>query len=166
MKRWIDEKGRVFGKINVIDFGILLLVILVAIGAFVKFALLEQTAIATEEIPVRYTLQITSVRHWTVGNLQVGDTLFTSGTDVGTIVSIEAEPHEGLVSTGGGELWWGVVPERYVVFLEVEAIAILSEDRILISRTVPMVSGNALTSFQTKFTEFNATIREIYLHGQ
>ena len=162
-KRLIDEKGKLFGKVNIIDLGIVILVLLVAVGAYVKFVVLEQTAVATEVFPVHYTLEVVGVRDWTVGNIQVGDTLFSNNVAIGTIVSVEAEPHE-IVITGEGKVWWGEVPERYVVFVGVEGTAILSEGRYLISRTVPMAVGNSGSFFATKFAEFNATVREITPH--
>jgi len=162
MRNRIDEKGRLFGKINVVDLGIILLVIVVALGAFVKFVVLDQTSVATEVVPVRYTVQVVGVRDWTVNNLREGDTLFVGGTDVGTILSVSPEPQE-VVAWGDGKVWQGIVPNRYVVYVEVEATATVSEGRYLISRTVPMSVSNSGMGFYTKFATFGGTITEIVL---
>jgi len=166
MKTLIDEKGRLFGKGSVIDLGILLLVVMVALGAYVKFFVLEQTSVVTEVFPVRYTLEVVGVRDWTVNNIQEGDTLFVTGVAVGTVVSVETRPHQTLIAGRDGEVWWGEVPERYVAYVEISATATLNDGRYLVSRTVPMAEGNSPTSFHTRFTQFRATVREIQPYDQ
>jgi len=165
MKKRIDEKGRLFGKISVIDFGILLLVIMIAVGAYVKFMVLEQTTVTVEAVPVRYTLEITNVRDWALHNIRVGDVLYVTGTEVGTVVEVEARPHRAVVSTNAGTVWWGDVPERYVVEVEVEGTATVSDGRVLVSRTVPLGTGTSTTVFTTRYAEFIATVGEIVQYG-
>ncbi|MCL2843126.1 MAG: DUF4330 domain-containing protein [Oscillospiraceae bacterium] len=161
----IDETGRLFGKINVIDLGILLLVVFIAIGAFLKFAVLEQTTVTIEAAPVSYTLEITNVRDWTIRNIRVGDTLYVTGTAVGTVVGIETRPHRVAVSSNDGAVWWGDVPERYVVEVEVEGTATVSDGRFLVSRTVPLSAGTSTTVFTTRYAGFEAMVKEIALYG-
>ena len=158
----IDEKGRIRGKVSVIDLAILLLVIIIAIGAFLKFMVLDQTAVTVQEAPVRYTLEIANVRHWAMHNIREGDTVFASGgVAIGTIVSVEAEPFR---SVPVGRSWWGVVPERYLVLVEVSATATVTDGRFLVSRTVPMGEGNSTAPFTTRYAEFSAMVREIGLY--
>ncbi|MCL2827944.1 MAG: DUF4330 domain-containing protein [Oscillospiraceae bacterium] len=161
MKNWIDEKGRLFGKVSIIDLGIIFLVVLIALGAFVKFVVLDQTRLTTE-LSVRYTLQIHGIRDWTVNNIRVGDAVFSGITDVGTIVSVAAQPQETVLS-GDGKIWRAYVPERYTLYVEIEATATVSEGRYLISRTVPMSVSNSPTWLTTKFAIFGGTITEIVL---
>lgn len=166
MKRaTIDKSGRLFGKINVIDLGILLLVVVIAIGAFLKFAVLEQTTVTIEAAPVRYIVDITNVRDWTARNIQAGDTLYVTGTAVGTVVNVSTRPHRVAISSNDGTVWWGDVPERYVVEVEVEATATVSDGRVLVSRTVPMGAGTSNTVFSTRYAEFYGMVREITLYG-
>ena len=163
--RCIDEKGRLFGKISVIDLSILLLVVFIAIGAFLKFMVLEQTTITVEAAPVSYTLEITNVRDWTAHNIRAGDTLYVTGTAVGTVRAVEMRPHRVTISSNDGTVWWGDVPERYVVEVEVAGNATVSDGRVLVSRTVPLGVGTSTTIFTTRYAEFYATVGEITLYG-
>jgi len=161
MKKLIDEKGRLFGKISVIDLAIFILIIVIAIGAYMKFMVLDQTAFTTEERSVQYTLEIQNVRErWTRNNIRVGDTILSAGTPIGTVTNIFAEPFEVTVS-GGGQVWTTIIPERYTVFVEVEGTATDTDGRILVSRTVPLGVGNSPQTFTTRYAVFNAAVREI-----
>ncbi|MCL2367746.1 MAG: DUF4330 domain-containing protein, partial [Oscillospiraceae bacterium] len=162
-----DEKGRIGGKVSVLDLAIILLVLAVALGAFLRFFVLEQTEISVEAAPVRYTLEVSGVRHWTVANIRVGDQLFAPGNvAVGTIRNIRQEP-QVVISTGeDGTIWEGVLPERYVLFLEVEGVATLRDGRFLVSRTVPMGVGNSGIHFMSRYASFGATVTEIAQYGE
>ena len=163
MRKLIDEKGRLGGKLSVIDLAIILLVILVAIGAYLNFFVLRQTAVTVEAQSVRYTIEVGGVRHWGIRNIRVGDTLFSAGTEVGTIQSIEVQPHMTLVFGADGP-WWGEVPERYTLLIEVSATATITDGRFLVPRTVPMNAGNSGVGFSTRYASFHGTLTEIVLY--
>jgi len=89
MGKLIDGRGRLGGKVSVIDLGIVLLVVMMLIGAYVKFMVLPQTDVTVESVSVRYTLEITNVREWTRNNIREGDAVFSAGVHVGTVVKVE-----------------------------------------------------------------------------
>jgi len=162
MKRMIDEKGRLFGKISVIDLSILFLIVMVAIGAVIKFTVTPQTAVTIQAAPVQYTLEIRGVRHWAMHNIRVGDALFDGGVYVGTVTDISHGPHDAFVQ-GDGEIWLAYVPERFNVWIDIEATATVHDGRIMVSRTVPTAVGNSPTKFTSRYAEFHATVREIHI---
>jgi len=164
MGRFIDEKGRIGGKLSVIDLAILLIVIMIAVGAVIKFTVTPQTSVMVEVVPVRYTLQLANVRDWATHNIREGDTVFSMGSNVGTVVSVTSEPYRFLVQ-GNGVAWWGEVPDRYWVFVEIEATATVTDGRFLVSRTVPMGVGNSQNPFTTRYAQFHAVVREIGQYG-
>jgi len=166
MKRQvIDQKGRLFGKLSVIDLAVILCVLIVAIGGYIKFMVLPQTAVTVEGAPVRYTIELVNVRDWAMHNIREGDAMFVSGVYVGTVVGVSYEPHDVIVQ-GNGIAWRGIVPERYVAFVEIEATATVSEGRFMVSRTVPMAVGNSAGEFTTRYAEVRAFVKEINLYGE
>jgi len=162
MKGLIDNKGRLFGKISVIDLAIILLVIAVAIGAYIKFMVAPQTAVTIEAAPAQYTLEIQNVRDWAMHNIREGDQVFVTGVYVGTITSVTYGPHEAT-RRGEGSVFRATVPERFNVWLEIEATATVNDGRVMISRTVPMAMGNSPTDFDTRYASFYAIVREIHI---
>ena len=165
MRKYMDEKGRLGGKISVIDLAILLLVILVAVGAYLNFFVLGQTAIGAETHPVRYTVQLQGVRHWAMHNIRPGDAVFHERTEVGTIQRVTAEPNRSLVVGDDGP-WWGIVPERYTVFVEVLGTAAVIDGRFMVSRTIPMSAGNSNMGFSTRYASFYGNLTEIAIYGE
>ena len=156
----IDNQGRIGGKLSVIDLGIILILIAVAIGAIWKFNVSPVTGTHIETPPVRYTIEVVGVRDWAMHNIRVGDTIFHQGSDIGTVVNVESQAHRLLVQ-GATEAWWGYVPDRYVVLVEVEATASRIDGRVLINRTTPLGVGNSEQPFTTRYAEFHGTIKEI-----
>ena len=164
MKQMIDEKGRLFGKLSVIDAAVILIVIAVAFGAFLKFVVLEQTAVSAEVHPVSITLEVSGVRAWGMNNIRAGDTIFTGGTEVGEITEVEVRPFR-VYTQGEGQVWWGEVPDRYVLILSVAAEATISEEgRVMVSRVLPMNIGNSGVGFVSRYADFVAAIREISIN--
>lgn len=166
MRKLIDEKGRFGGKLSAIDLAVILLIVAVAAGAFLRFFVLEQTAVTVEAAPVRYTLEVRHVRTWALNNIRVGDQLFAPGNvAVGTVRRVTHEPYVG-VGSGDGIVWEALVADRYVVFVEVEGTAMVRDGRFLVSQTVPMGVGNSSIHFFSRYAFFYATVREIALYGQ
>ena len=165
MRKLIDEKGRLGGKLSVIDLVIILLILVVVIGAYMNLFVLTPTTITIEAAPVRYTLQISHVREWAMHNIRAGDALFSAGTYVGTIQSVRAEPFETLVQSES-HAWWGEVPARYTVFVEVLATATVTDGRFMVSRAVSMGIGNSAAPLTTRYADFSATLTEIELYEQ
>lgn len=57
MSRFLDERGRIFGKVSVVD-----VVVLLVIVAVVVFAVMRLTGTATEKVPVTATFTVEQVR--------------------------------------------------------------------------------------------------------
>jgi len=160
----LDKNGRLFGKLSIIDLAVIFFVIIIAIGAYIRFAVTEPAQIEVAEAPVRYIIEVENVRDWAQNNIRVGDRLFVSGTSVGTVVNIEAIPYVMIV-TGDRGVWHGEVPGRYRLFVEMEATATVRAGRYFVSRTVPMDIGNSPTHFTSRYADFHAVIKEIGLNG-
>lgn len=88
------KDGKLFGKINLFDAAILILVLALIIAGISKFKTFNKTVDASELGSITYTLEIYNVRDYTLSAFQSGDTVYDSGTNVniGTIKNIEAVP--------------------------------------------------------------------------
>lgn len=158
-KGLLDEKGRLFGKVSIIDLTIVLLIAVAAVGATIRFSLLDAIGITRTELSVRYTVELQGVRDWTLGNIQIGDEVFSGGSYVGTVVNTWYEPMERTEDTGG-KVWTAIVPEHYVLFVEIEGNAHSVDERYLIGGVVPLVVTNSSRHYTTKFAGFHGTLYE------
>ncbi len=79
----LDDRGRLFGKVSVVDLFVLLLLVALALFAYARLVGTD-----TAEEPYMLTLTVEKVRDVTVAQFHVGDTVTDEGgTVLGQIVS-------------------------------------------------------------------------------
>lgn len=96
----IDKKGKLFGKINIIDF-LILVVLVVAIGV-VGVRFLKPDAKGTETLRIKYYIE--EVDSWVAEKIQVGSALYDGTNDIpiGTVTAVEtAAPRTWGVTADG-----------------------------------------------------------------
>ena len=111
----IDEKGRLFGKINIVDLLVILVIIIAAVVLGMKFLKPGGSTViggGTKTTHVEYTVLVENVQPAVYENIKAfvdaGDaTLMASGELLdGRVTAVESKPHGGdiTVSTGGDTL--------------------------------------------------------------
>jgi hypothetical protein len=150
MSRFLDERGRIFGKVNVVD-----LLVLLVIAAVVVFAVVRMTGSSSEPIPVRVTYTVEEVRQATVNALTDalragGIVRDDGGTVLGEVVDVVPRPTKEEFPGADGE------PKAWdsPVFSDVD-IVVLGEGRMSNSTvrigSVPMRVGKKVTLVGTGF---------------
>lgn len=115
----LDEKGRLFGKINLVD--LLVLVVLVAAVAMVGFKLLGKNGVLPGadggSAKITFTVQVNNVYPEIYENLRSyveqegGDQLMASGNLLpGYVVAVEAVPHDSSTVSINSSLGALVLP--------------------------------------------------------
>lgn len=162
--RIIDEKGKLFGKCNAIDCLVVILVIVLAFGAYYKFHSLDKTSTGAAMQTVSYKVEIKRVRNYIENNVREGDELFdkTSGKSIGRIVGIDLRPAVENVLGVDGIYRQGAVENRLDVTLLIEADAVVGDGGIFVNRTYELSTGSD-RNFMTKYFEGTGKIGEIIL---
>jgi len=133
---FIDEKGKLFGKINILDLCVILAVIIgisgIAISKidFNKADTTKSTTASTteskkEKVTLEVGLLLKEVRTITRDAIVVGDEVLTTstGTKLGKIKKVESTPSKQNILTDNGEMYTAVIPEKYDVTIYVETEA-------------------------------------------
>lgn len=121
--KFIDEKGRIFGKLNIIDILIVAVVILALLGVNYKFGLLEKfSPKETVQKPAIVKLWVKNVSNYTVASINEGDTVkeLKSNATIGKIVQKEARPGRDYGTDAEGKWVLSEVPEKGDVFITLE----------------------------------------------
>lgn len=164
MKKIIDENGRVFGKLSIIDFLVILIVVIIGAALYMKFNVLEVTSGSANLDTITYKITIYGARDYTLKGIETGDILYdkngSGGHAIGTITSIEANDAKKVAETLDGTLVLGNNIGRYDITLTVTASGTVSDGRYLVNKTYE-VNLNSARSFYTKFSSFDATVTEI-----
>ena len=109
----IDEKGRLFGKINIVDLIVILVIVIAAVVVGMKFlggSGNGNSAINPNKTPVRYTVLVEGVEPEVYENIQkyIPGQLMASGEMLdGHVVAVEAvegRTHTATVDTADGTL--------------------------------------------------------------
>lgn len=140
-------------RLNWVDLLILVLVIGLAAGTYMKFRVSDTTNVVEPQTPITYQVQITNIRKTTVDALQVDDTLFddSSKQAVGVIKDIEVTPALTLAVDTEGVYHWTDTDDRYDVILTVQAEGSVSGNVYTVGRIYPLNIG----SFRDFFTKYS-----------
>lgn len=158
----INKNGKIFGLINVIDFFVLLIVVVIAMGTYYKFVVLDKTSSTVAMEPISYTVEVKRVRDFIFSNVKEGDILFdkTSGNSIGKIVKVEATPAIDSLSTIDGSYKTVEVENRYDVVFTIEAEGTITDGGYFVNKTYELVVGSS-KKFMTKYFEFDGKVKEI-----
>lgn len=158
----IDSKGRLFGKINIVDLLIVLLIISIAGGIYIVFfGGSDKQVVETRKVV--YDFEITNVNMEFIDAITPGDPIrdSTRGNELGTVVSKTSRNatmlNEDLIN---GRYVIADVPDAYDVVITIEAKANITPANIIVGGAEVKVGkkffikgkGYANQGFVTKMT--------------
>jgi len=118
----INEKGKLFGIINIIDLVVIVALVLLIVGGVKRFVTTRPEMVSDSKKAI-ITIEVSEIRTPTVEGLVVGDPLYhyDKGTYLGKIVDKTVEDYREPVESGDGRWINAVVPDEYVAILTVES---------------------------------------------
>jgi hypothetical protein len=167
MSRFIDERGRIFGKVNVVD--ILVLLVIVAV---VAFAVMRLTGGGSEPVSVTVTYTVEGMREVKVASIKTeadrkGSVKDDQGTLLGEIQAVgNARPSEEefpapTVDENGKEGPWELHKGTSTLFTDLDMTVRgegrLESDGSIYIGDVKLLSGEVVTLEGAKF-KVSATI--------
>lgn len=155
----IDEKGKLFGGINVIDLTLFLLILVLAFGTYYKFFRLDNTSVVSTMQTVRYDVKIAGCRIFLLDAIRSGDTLYdkASGNAIGTIVEVKSESAKQDLQLLDGTYKECEIPNRIDVTLTVEAQGVGNR----VNKVYDLVV-NSTKEFKTKYSNATGKVSKIY----
>ncbi len=159
-RKFVDERGKLFGVLSVVDFLVILVAVLLALAVYSRFfASSETTSRSVPDEPFTYQVKISQVRQFTVDALHVGDNLYTRDSllYLGTIEDIEVSPSEVWCTTVDGTYVQSELPERYDMMITVAATGLVSNGRYMASRTYEICVNGDL-GFYTKYVNTSGVV--------
>lgn len=156
----IDDKGKLFSKINILDLGIVLMIIVLGLAGFYKLKSVNTTAFIKPQ-PVDIKVIVREREETSIDKIKVGDILkeYDTGIILGEIKSIDIKPAIIEVETVDGEVKLAEIPERYDYYINIDANAIVNENAI-VSGNKELRIGNKLV-LRTKTYALESYILEI-----
>ena len=159
----MDENGRLFGKISIIDVLVVGVVLVLAVALNFK-SNQTQTGTSVTSDTITYQVLVSGVRNYVADTVSVDDLLYdldhNSGGALGKIVAIEETDGTKFVELQNGYV--GMVPAEDSVnlLLTVEGRGVVSDGRVLINRVYDL-GVNSARNYHTKFAQFTGTVVSI-----
>lgn len=125
----IDENGKLFGKISIVDIGIILLVIFGIVAVAYKLNITD--AAKKETVTVRYTICAEGLRQQSVDAIsQASENIIDAENDdaLGTIVDIKKENAVQIVAMADGTFKVAEHPEKFDLYVTLEVDGTISAD--------------------------------------
>jgi len=133
--RILDEKGRLFGLVNLVDLGVVLLVLALAAAGVYKVVTVRAGPVRVPR-EIDFTMLVQEVRQATVDVVHAGDFVweYDSSLPFGTVSAVEVIPATRHAQTNDGKWVLSELPERFDLLLTVRASALVSDAAIVVGR--------------------------------
>lgn len=155
MSRFLDERGRILGKVNIVDILVLLVIVAVVILAAVRF---KDASVDT--VPVRVTFAVEKARAVVVDGLDIKGTVTDDGgTAFGLVQEVTVSPTSEEFLTGTDELKEFASPIYRDLSIEVLGQGVVSGSSVRVG-SVPIRVGKRVTLVGIGF-EIQTTILSV-----
>ena len=154
------KNGKLFGKINVFDFALILLLIVLVFGITAKFIVAKREAGKSTDIT--YEVLVKSVRQETLDSFEIGQKIFEFNTTncIGEIINITSEGATDLMETLDGKIIEAPVENRFNFTLTVKATAKQGKNGLLNIEKLKIFDGKDIT-FDTLLNRCQGTVQNI-----
>ncbi|NLY44170.1 MAG: DUF4330 domain-containing protein [Clostridiaceae bacterium] len=125
---FIDEKGKIFGKISIVDIFVILLLLGAVAGTYYKFFMVKGSTSLARFDMLQYQVQIRDIRQSSVDAIEEGADVFDgeTGNPLGKIVKKEIFPSMEHMVKADGTSVLAEKPNRYMVIATIEVPGIES----------------------------------------
>ena len=161
----IDENGRLFGKISVIDVVVVVVVAALAGALYLKTNTLTHTSTAAEDPAITYQVLARAVPDFVEGQVQVGDLFFdedrtTSGC-LGTVIAVEELPGDGLYTFIDGTVRMAPVEDTVNLLITVQGEGTIQNGKYALNRIYDL-GVNSARNFCTQYVRMTGTVTAIW----
>lgn len=132
--RFLDSRGRLFGRFNAFNALLILVVAVTAAAGFYKLVVVRETGL-TRTSTVMVSLEVLGVRQPSIDAVSVGDRVYGFETQIllGVVAAKRVEPHREPLPTADGRIVMAEVPGRFDLYLDVRGQATVGPNAISVS---------------------------------
>lgn len=167
----LDEKGRLFGKVSIIDISALLIFLIIVTCGILSYV--HNKPVSSEDAPTNSSkqlndicveLELSNVEVFTKNALALGDKVYLSetGSFFGEITKINSKPHQEAVTGSDGTMVFADVPEKYNLNLYIKINGEQTDKGFYSSDNLHLACGDTLL-IKTETIEVTSVIKKVYL---
>ena len=154
----IDEKGKLFGKVSVIDIAIVCVILAVIAGLCVRYGNKITGAVESEK-NFRYVMKVEKIRDCSVAALEKKGALTDkkSEKNMGEVVDVVSEPATVESTTADGVVTYASYPERRTCYVTIDAHGKESDENYILEDATELSVGRTVDLY-TKYIKTSGTI--------
>lgn len=159
----MDKNGKLFNRINIIDFGIILLIIVFIAGIGIR--LFGSTSATIKNFKTfEYTVIVSDIRSYSVDALKkLGNVTDKTGDKIlGDIIDVESEPFTTQFNTLDGAVKETVMPEKYICKVKIRTTGKEGDDFYFAPDNTELSVGKKIDVF-TKYIHTSGIINDIQI---
>ncbi len=158
----INKDGKLFGRISIVDIVVVLIVVVLAVGIFLKFSGKSTEAVATTGEEIECTFLVKNVRMYTIDALKKGGQLYdrVAKEYIGEITDVRYEDGKYQVNMADGSFMPAVPDERYNAYVTVEFTGKVNENGYY-TATNKYLSVGSTVLFNSKYAQCESTVYSI-----
>ncbi len=157
----LDEKGKLFGKISIVDIGVLLLIIALLGGLYYRYSAVDKHNSAAKFDTLEYTVLVEEVRQQSIDAIIIGTDIYDVKTDtpMGKIVSKEVLPATDQLTKADGTVVIAEKPGKFNVLITIQVPGIESKygyranGRMDLNREFQQVMDTQMIVLETKLVD-------------
>lgn len=159
---FIDQKGRLFGKINVIDMLAVLVAVLIIVGVLYKFVFSENRGVGNDTL-IQYTVSIADIRNFTVDAVNVEDDIYDSKTDtyMGKVISKEVKPFKDYIIKTDGTVALAEKPGKFELLLTIQVPGVVNNYSYLASGNRD-INNQSTVFLENRITEMQGKVVDVH----
>lgn len=140
----IDEKGKLFGKINLLDLLIVAVILLLAVSVYAKVNKSDAAYVRSDKV-LEYTVKVKCVRMPTVTAIEqnhIGITDYETGKAIGDIVNVEQTASVELIKLDDGSYAYANHKDKYDLLITLRTGGTETTDNFFTSSGKKIVVGD------------------------
>lgn len=160
----IDNNGRLFGKISVIDVVVLLVIVCMGAALFMKTNTMTHTSVESAGDTITYQVIFHGVPTFVQDHLRVGDKMFDDDNltvgSLGEIIEIQYLPGTELIEFDDGTVAFAPKEDSVNVLVTVRGTGRISGNTYQLNRVYPL-GVNANRNFCTRYVHMRGIVSSI-----
>ena len=157
---FIDKQGKLFGKLNIIDLA--LIVMIITAGVFISMKMWGSKTTTSENMECTYIVKVSNIKETSLKYIEKGDTFLDgNGVYLGELIAEpEAKPAKLHLVKNDGTYQTAEVPGRIDVTLTIKGYGIQNENGFYLDGKVPLLLGTN-RFFRDSDIDFTGAVVEI-----
>lgn len=159
----IDEKGRLFGKVSVVDILVVLFIVGAVAGAYYKFFIAERGGAAAQFDTLQYqVITVSGVRQPSVDAVKEGAEVFDGETGgyIGKVIQKDISPAKSFIKKTDGTYAEARMPDKFDVIITVEVTGVENDHGFFANGNIEIKRGSDL-KFKTQMIMLETRVVDV-----